>query len=121
MEGKINGTHLVYKALCRHFGQTPQWQPPAQPKIERITTVRGDAGIELALYEATRQAYPLRRDHQNLQKMSAMPAAGRADYFDRLRKTYPLRREFGSHSVRVEPTDINIALTLSAFGFSVMG
>ena len=83
--------------------------------------VRGDAGIELALHQATQPVFPLERDHQNLQKMQDLSPEDGAVFFERLRKNYPLRSEFSSQKVRLEPMDINIAMTLSAFRFEVVG
>ena len=121
LQGKINGTYLVHRALCRHFSLTPEWQPPVLPKNEQAVSVRGDAGIELALHQATQPVFPLERDHQNLQKMQDLSPEDGAVFFERLRKNYPLRSEFSSQKVRLEPMDINIAMTLSAFRFEVVG
>lgn len=120
-QGKLNATHTIYRALCRHFNRTPSWHPPELPCSEQAISVRGDAGIELALHQASQHVFPLLRDHHDLQKMLDLLFEDGPGYFERLRKNYPLRNEFNSQTVRIEPMDINIAMTLSAFRFEVVG
>jgi erythronate-4-phosphate dehydrogenase len=121
LEGKINGTQIIYQALCRHLGRSHDWQP-AMPAIEDKTIhIRGGSSIEQALFAATKPVYDMAHDDAELRKIIDLPETARPGYFDNLRKNYPLRREFRNYTVRIEPMDSNLAKVLSAFGFFACG
>jgi erythronate-4-phosphate dehydrogenase len=107
LEGKLNGTGMVYEAACRFLGVEPSWKlgiamPPRPPGLP----LRGFAspgehafrnldreGVS-ALASAVAAVYPILRDHAALKQTAEMDAAERGKAFDLLRKTYPVRREF---------------------------
>ncbi|MFQ5628891.1 MAG: 4-phosphoerythronate dehydrogenase [bacterium] len=121
LEGKINGTYLIYKALCRYLNRSPVWQPELPAPENEIVKVRGDTGIEHALFETTSKAYAITKDDANLRKLPGLPKPEQPVYFDSLRKKYVLRREFCNYTIRLAPMDSNIAHALSVFRFSIPG
>jgi erythronate-4-phosphate dehydrogenase len=106
LEGKLNGTAMVYRAACAFLGVEPAWRaetaiPARAPGLPLKGFAAGDtalarldrAGIA-ALADAVAAVYPVLRDDEALRKTVGMNAADRGKAFDLLRKTYPARREF---------------------------
>jgi erythronate-4-phosphate dehydrogenase len=85
LEGKVNGTRMIYEAACRHFGWPATWQPvlPPPPAIE----LTGD------LYADVRRMYDITADDAALRK--------NVRDFDKLRAEYPVRREFHIYGFRL--------------------
>ncbi|KAA3617936.1 MAG: 4-phosphoerythronate dehydrogenase [Calditrichaeota bacterium] len=119
MEGKANGTAIIYQEFCRHFDIQANWQPRLPALNSGTIVVRGDAGIESALAQSCGATYNLLQDDAALRKIEMENPDQRADYFHALRKNYALRREFFNYHLRLEPMDINLALMLNAFRFQV--
>lgn len=106
LEGKLNGTALIYRAACEFLGAEPSWDPaaaagPRPPGLPIAGFAEGEtlhAGLDrhgvAALADAVTAAYPLLRDDEALRKTVGMSAAERGRTFDELRKAYPVRREF---------------------------
>jgi len=110
LEGKLNGTGMVYEAACRFLGVTPSWSlagamPPRPAGLPLAGFGRdGDAALRrldregtAALAARVTAVYPILRDVDDLRKTAEMDTAGRGRAFDQLRKTYPIRREFSIH------------------------
>ena len=119
LEGKANGTKIIYEAFCRHFGLAADWQPQLPAVAAPLRRVRGDAGIEIALFEALSPLGNLKNTDENLRQLNELPANEQPKFFQHQRKTYPLRREFFNYTLRLEPMDINLALMLNAFRFQI--
>jgi len=115
LEGKLNGTDLVYRAACRFFGVEPIWRavaaaPPRPEGLPLRGFMRGDAELQhldregiAALADAVAAVYPVLRDDEALRRTAGMDAAERGRAFDLLRKTYPTRREFSLPPDRLLP------------------
>lgn len=121
LEGKLNGTDMVYRAACRFLGVEPRWSaadaaPPPPPALK----LRGHGrNAQSVLAEAVGAAYPILRDDEALRGTAAMDAAERGRAFDLLRKTYPTRREFRHFQVAAEDVPPRLADTLRALEFRV--
>lgn len=106
LEGKLNGTAMVYRAACAFLEVEPAWKPefaapPRDPGLPLKGFAAGDTTLAhldrkgiAALADAVTAAYPILRDDEALRKTVGMSAADRGKAFDLLRKTYPARREF---------------------------
>ncbi len=108
LEGKLNGTGMVYGAACRFLGVAPSWSlsdamPPRPAGLplprfagdgDAVARRRLDREGTAALAADVTAAYPILRDDEALKKTAGMGAAERGRAFDLLRKTYPVRREF---------------------------
>lgn len=103
-DGKVRGTMMLYRALCRHLDVEPSWTPeealrpdapdalrcaPPDPRLPRTTW----------LHRLARQAYDLRVDDRRLRNGLARPPDEWGNHFQRLRKTYRCRREFQRYGV----------------------
>jgi erythronate-4-phosphate dehydrogenase len=106
LEGKLNGTAMVYRALCAFLGVEPAWKPEdAIPARAAGLPLGGFGGRDAALAHLDREGvasladavaaiYPILRDDEALRKTVGMTPAERGRAFDLLRKAYPVRREF---------------------------
>ena len=72
-----------------------------------------------ALRQAVCLAYDVREDDARLREMTSLPADARPPYFDRLRKEYPLRREFSETVIRLPGGNDRLERVLVSLGFMV--
>ena len=95
-DGKVNGTVMVYGAACDFFGHTAQWDPgdvmppPPHPRL----IARSNCDDEDALRELVLTIYDIEADDRRMRGILDLPSFDQSPYFDDLRKTYPIRREF---------------------------
>ncbi|HOQ59791.1 MAG TPA: 4-phosphoerythronate dehydrogenase [Vicinamibacterales bacterium] len=107
LEGKLNGTGMVYDAACRFLGVEPAWRladaMPPRPAGLPIGGFAPESGAGFrsldragiaALAARVAEAYPILRDDEALKATALMDDEGRGRAFDLLRKMYPVRREF---------------------------
>lgn len=120
-DGKLNGTRMIYEAACRHFGRPPETvrvEMP-QPAVEHITVRGGQREFDAAATEVLMGAYPVLRDDAALRRAAAPDPEAVGPVFDRLRKTYPVRREFEATNLRLIDAPANWTEQFSAMGFHV--
>jgi erythronate-4-phosphate dehydrogenase len=97
LEGKAYGTQMVYEAACRFLRREPAWDvaralpPPEVPEIRIDARERDD---EAVLADVVSRIYPILRDDAALRRTMGWVPVDRGREFDRLRRTYPVRREF---------------------------
>lgn len=113
LDGKIRGSWMLYRALCEFLGQTPvitleQVLPAAAVSELRLTP-------DADLLTPVRLVYDPFRDDRALRATLALPAEQRGAAFDRLRRTYPIRREFATLKISTAGT---LKAGLSALGFA---
>lgn len=97
-DGKVTGTRMMAEALSRFTGSSFTWDEntvgsPSQPVIKV-----GASGRE-AIREAVGRAYPILEDDVRMRGLLGLPDDQVGAAFDRLRKEYPVRREFRNYSV----------------------
>jgi erythronate-4-phosphate dehydrogenase len=120
LDGKANGTQMIYDAACAFIGRTPSWRmrdslpPPPEPLILRA----GEDGV-LAALEAVAAGYDLAADDAALRAVVAGPAEGRAAAFRRYRERYPERRELAGRAVRMPRPLPDAIRMLNAWGARV--
>jgi erythronate-4-phosphate dehydrogenase len=101
LEGKLNGLIAVYRAACAYFGHEERWLRETPPPAERVREV--DISLQppeaCAIEQAVKTSCNIEKDDERLKKMIRLPPGERAPYFDRLRREYPLRREFAHYRI----------------------
>lgn len=119
-DGKMQGTFMIYEALCRHLGRSPEKDlnalRPAVSHPER-RWVGGDSWP--AIQRLIPQVYDITEDDRQLRELAERADRGEADFakgFDRLRKEYPKRREFGNYRVIGDYSE-EARVRLEALGF----
>ncbi len=119
LEGKVNGTKMIYDALCRFTNQLNDWEPKLPPIDNNVIDVSSVKSIEEKLHLIFKQIYDIEKDDSEIRKMIEMNENMYAAYFDKLRKDYHLRREFNNYTVIVEPADKKLREILRKFRFKV--
>lgn len=122
LEGKLNGTAMVYDAACRFLGVEPSWNaasaapPPPVPQITIAAAGRDEVDV---LTEAVTAVYPIARDCDALRRTAEMTPVERGQVFDDLRRRYPTRREFRQTAVAVTGGSSAMVGTLRGLQFRV--
>lgn len=115
---KVRGTYSVYEAACRFLGMEPEWQPPVMP--EGMSRPNYDlSGSRDPLYDAVANVYNIIGDDNRLREIPRTQNMQTGKHFDLLRKTYPVRLEFGQASItrvtgRAEQTLKNLGFTIQS-------
>lgn len=116
IDGKLNGTVLMLRAVCRDLGRLPEWAPslplPEEPEIRL-----GDAPRQEALCKAVHHAYPITRDDLSLRMGLSLARSEWPAYFDGLRKNYPVRLEFPHYRVSGRKQEAGTLEALRVLGF----
>ena len=122
LDGKLRGTEMIYRAACEFFGQAGQWRAadslPAAAVIEIAETE--NLSFAALLHRTVSACYDICADDARLRSMLALPADAQPAFFDRLRKEYPVRREFSETTVLLDPALDELAQVLRGLGFAVM-
>ena len=119
LDGKLRGTEMIYRSACEWFGHTGRWQA-ADYLPDGSVIACNEAGITDRLRAAVFSVYDIRADDARLRAMLALPAGKQPAYFDRLRKEYPVRREFSATSVLLDDADCSCEQGLRGLGFPVV-
>ena len=118
-EGKVNGTRMIYDSLCQYYKIKPVWQPEL-PKIERIDLKIPEGKTdEERVYKLFATIYNIQNDNTKLRVISKYRSNDQAGYFDKLRKDYPIRREFINYTIHLSHTDSHLKQFLECFRFKV--
>jgi erythronate-4-phosphate dehydrogenase len=122
LEGKTNGTNMIYDALCDHFNKKRAWQS-LLPTVENAKlSLPGGKTIEERLYYLFSSIYNIEKDDEGMKNLSYLKTKKlRGEYFDLLRKVYPLRREFCNYNITLQSEDLNFKSILEAFRFKING
>jgi erythronate-4-phosphate dehydrogenase len=118
-EGKVNGTKMIYDVLCRFTNTKPEWTPEL-PSIEGFNLKLPDfKSDEEKLYKFFSSIYNIEQDDAGLRAISNYKLNEQAGYFDMLRKTYPVRREFSNFTVHIREKEKHLKTILEGFRFKV--
>lgn len=121
LEGKVQGTEMIYRAMSRFMGlpmrkQAGQFLPePALSKVSFTSAADECAAIRIAL----RACYDPRQDDARLRHAMKAPTDERGAAFDRLRRDYPVRRECSSLKVQLKGTSKSLQDSFRAIGFKL--
>jgi erythronate-4-phosphate dehydrogenase len=115
-EGKLNGTRMIHDQYTRFFGleaRTRAYKEVQKIMLEIPKELPALAQLNLLI----KSAYNVMEDHDDMQKLLHARDAGLE--FDRLRKTYPMRREFTAFTVRASELAASIHHQAMILGFSL--
>ncbi len=121
LEGKVQGTEIIYQAMSRFMGlpirkQAGQFLPePVLSKVSFTSSADEYAAIRIAL----RACYDPRQDDARLRHAMAAPADESGAAFDQLRRDYPVRRECSSLKVQLKGTSKSLHDSFRAIGFKL--
>lgn len=123
VEGKVNGTTMIYHAFCDHFGLSPATPtldlPPPTPIPDADMT--GFSAVD-ALTHLTQHTTDLIGDDTRLRQITHCTNAEKPAFFDGLRKQYAPRREWSAHALppQLQSTlSPDVLATLASLGFAL--
>lgn len=133
-DGKVEGTAMIYRALCRHLGREEviataellRDDPSGQQTL--VMPTAADRDIQTLVNDIILQAYNVRADDLRMRELllsDACQASAEAfaQGFDALRKHYPKRREFACFEVDLqgvaESQKKPLSAVLAALGFTL--
>ncbi len=117
-DGKVDGTRMVYEAVCDFLGLQPGWDPRTvlpPPDVPRISLDALRRDHEDVIREAVLTLYDLRRDDAELRKTPHGEARG--EYFSSLRRNYWRRRAFHNTVIDVAGGSSELRARLAGLGF----
>lgn len=123
LDGKIAGMIMIYKAACEYFSLEPEFDLDdflPEPLVPQLRLDPAGGNEQAALLEAVQKVYRIDHDDVRLRRLLEKPAEKRGEYFDSLRKDYPVRREFHNTEVILADTSSNLAGKLVGVGFKTM-
>lgn len=121
-EGKANGVSMIYNAVCTYLNVNPIWNPEGKlppPHISEIKINKTEGDDQKLIDNIVRQCYDIENDDKKFRKLLDMNAEDGKKYFNKLRKEYPVRREFAATSVEIAESVSHIGKILNGIGFSV--
>lgn len=103
-DGKVRGTAMLYRALCRHLNVAPTWSFEETLKDESTDLLRchpPDPRVSERAWldHLGRQAYDIRTDDSLMRDLVDLSPGARAEAFSRFRSEYRRRRELRRHTV----------------------
>lgn len=92
-DGKLRGTQMILNATCEYLGIRPRWQAE---QVKWPEHPAADIDVDEKVVSSVLSAYDIAMDSRQL--LAGVPAGETlGTYFDQLRKSYPIRREFVLH------------------------
>lgn len=118
-EGKVNGTKMIHNALCDYLKIKLDWihKLSSIDKTE-LTLMEGNSDEE-KLYMLLSSIYDIERDDSRFREMSNYKPDEQPSYFDKLRKTYPMRREFSNFTILLSERDTHLKRFLESLRFKI--
>jgi len=113
-DGKANGTKMSVQAISRSFNLgIDNWEPENVELPEKTTIeIDGNQRREYSiLAEAVLSTYAIETDDEVLRENPQL--------FEKLRGDYPVRREFGTYTIKVKSMEGNTISKLEQMGFRV--
>jgi erythronate-4-phosphate dehydrogenase len=120
LDGKVVGMIMIYKTACEYFGLEARYDIEdflPEPTVRQLR-INPKSGTEQdVLAGAVQKVYDIRKDDARLRWILERPAEKRGEFFDGLRKNYPVRREFGNTLIVLEEPCKTVAEKLTGIGF----
>ncbi len=120
LEGKINGTIMIYNALCRFLNIEKEYNFQMPALKDSVLEINSSEQFETAMYQLISKIYPIADDDKRMRRMSGMNRANIANEFDNQRKNYPVRREFNNYKIKNTIPDAEIKSVLSELRFEII-
>lgn len=117
LEGKVNGTKMIYEALCNFAGRPPNWKAELPGVKDKEIVLNDSKSDELKLYNLLNAVYNIEEDDRRMRNIIKLIREERGKYFDQLRKEYPPRREFSNYTVKLREDEIYLKNILKTLRF----
>ena len=120
-DGKVCATEMIYRAACEALGLEPTWDPASvmpPPEVPVLEIDCAEQDDEDVIRAAVLTVYDITADDHDFREMPDDPAEHR-EFFDQLRKTYPVRREFHNTTLVLHEASEELKAKLAGLGFQV--
>lgn len=107
LEGKVNGTKMIYDELCDYLNTEKTWSPLLPEVDNPEIKINNHKSFEDAFYFATSSIYKIEKEKMRMMEMKDMKTEEIGGYFDSLRKNYDFRREFNNFILEVDGKEIS--------------
>lgn len=121
-EGKLNGTKIIHDRFIDFFNLENKWIVPTKENLISIeennfVSTNKDEIFERRLVKIVNQVYnPF--DDTNRMKKLLNTEMNKEEYFDNLRKNYPLRKEFSNYKIFLKEEDMKFIKIIRGLGFN---
>ena len=122
LDGKVAGMIMIYKSACEYFGFSTKFDvedflpEPDVPQLEVNPKVGTEQDV---LRETVEKIYDVKADDFRMRRILDKQAEERGKFFSRLRKNYPVRREFHNTQIVLRSPCEEFAKRLAGLGFRV--
>jgi len=123
LDGKIAGVIMIYKAACEYFRVGAKFDIEdflPEPPVRQLRIEPSADNEQAALANAVQKIYDIREDDVRLRRVLETSIEKRGEFFDGLRKNYPVRREFQNTQVTVKDRNSTLAKKLKGIGFLLL-
>lgn len=120
LDGKIAGMIMIYREVCEYFRLGVKFDIEdflPEPAIRQLRIETSTNNEQDALANAVQKIYDVRKDDVRLRRILEKAAEKRGEFFDSLRKNYPVRREFQNTRIVLESPCKSIEDKLAGIGF----
>ena len=120
-DGKVAGLRMIYEAACKWLGQTaePLHLDLPVPSVPQIDIDAGGRSADSILIEIVQAAYSIEQDSARLMAELTGDRQAMAAAFDRLRRDYPIRREFAATTAHLQGGPDGLRKRIEMLGFRV--
>ena len=115
LDGKIKASMMLLEALTTFIDCEPETSDLNGLKNQQNRIELEEDSVQLAVM----QSYDIRSDAVALRNLMTLPEQEHADYFDSLRKNYPVRREFTTRKIKSNTMTKQTAYILENLGFKL--
>lgn len=119
-DGKVAGTLMIYREACRFLGVNADWSPEALLPEPVVPSLRLDAAgkdDERVLCDIVRAVYDIEADDRRMRCAADADEGRRRRNFERMRREYPVRREFRFTRVEIAGGCVGLEKKVSGLGF----
>ena len=112
-DGKIKGLMMIYQACCEHFDIEAQREISEvlpEPIVPSIDCAEYEGSDQEILAQIVSTVYSILSDDSNMLKLPIIASEKRGEFFDKLRKNYPVRREFSNTTIINATSEIESVL-----------
>ena len=120
----IGGTQFAghRREACEHFGIDPVCKIAdflPEPDVPVIEIDPASAEQQTIIHDTVQQVYVINRDDFNTREILIVDEDKRGQWFDDLRKNYPVRREFQNTRIVMKSSDKELEGKLKGIGFKL--
>jgi len=121
LDGKVNGTAMIFEAACKFFDIDEGWDYPAEMPAAPVERIEVDCkgADEKIILDTVRKVYDIEEDDRRLSGMVSRKESERGIFFDALRKNYPVRREFFNTKLILKNCSEELKRKFEGLGFVI--